>query len=106
MQQLQERFLVVMPPESVLGVADFKTLQMQFPKQSLKRVVVRVSKNRVRAITLVGASLDEAIAPEQGEPCPCSARNLEQRREAVGTESVTKIKINFLTPSRCLALWC
>ena len=68
LKKLEKDFLMLLPPESVLGVADFEAFQMQLAKQALVAIAVRLAEDRFGPVSLVTTSLDQAVPAKQGEP--------------------------------------
>ena len=58
LEQFEERLLILIPLEAVLGVADLKALKMKFTENPLVYEAIWPAKDQLRPIAFVPTSLD------------------------------------------------
>src|SRR5690242_18401974 len=95
-QQVEEGLFVLIPPKSVLCMADVKAVEMQLAEESLIAVAVRRAEDVGRPVAFVAAPLDDPAAAKQREARLRRVCRLAQRGESVHRKPISEIECDVL----------
>jgi hypothetical protein len=97
-EKFEKDVLVVLPLEPVFGVADLKSIEVEFPEDSLVPVAIGFPKQVFWAVGFVRAALNEALAAEERKSCEASACGFPNRGKALCSLPLSEVEVDIFAP--------
>src|SRR5437879_3500368 len=98
-QKFQKWLLVFIPAETIFRVTHLEAIKVQFSKEPLVPVAIRVAEDVGGTIAFIASSLNDTAPPEQGETSFCDAGRLSECGEPTHRKTIAEIKFNRLSPN-------
>ncbi len=97
-EKLKEYLFVLLPPESVFGVAYLESFKMQLSEQALVGIAILLAEYGRGPIAFVATSLNQSIAAKERKSGRSDGGFFSERREAHSAQTVSKIELNLFSP--------